>query len=192
VRAAGGVSLPLGVSGDREADIVAMVRKGLAGADVLVLSGGVSAGDRDLVPAGLARAGVRRVFHRIDLKPGKPAWFGIRGRTLVFGLPGNPVSAQVTFALLVAPALAALRGEPDPRPSLVPARLRGGAPREGWRTTYRPALSGRERDGSLSVRLADWNGSGDFVNFARADALVLRPARSPAADDGDPVQVLLL
>jgi molybdopterin biosynthesis enzyme len=102
------------------------------------------------------------------------------------------VSAQVTFALLVAPALAALRGEPAPEPRLHEARLAGGAPREGGRTAYRPARLRRGRDGRLSVRLVPWHGSGDFVNFARADALVVRAARARAARDGERVEVLLL
>jgi molybdopterin molybdotransferase len=192
VREAGGIPVTLGVAGDREEEIRAAFRRGLARADVVVLSGGVSAGDRDLVPAVLRKAGVRRVFHRVDLRPGKPAFFGVRGRTLVFGLPGNPVSAQVTFALLVAPALAALRGEPAPGPRLLPARLQGRAPREGGRTTFRPAKVSRGKDGTLRARLVPWNGSGDFVGFARADALVRRSPGAPAARPGDPVEVLLL
>jgi molybdopterin molybdotransferase len=192
VRAAGGVPLCLGAAGDREAEILALVRRGLAAAEVLLLTGGVSAGDRDLVPPVLARAGVRKVFHRVDLRPGKPVWFGRKGRTLVFGLPGNPVSAQVTFALLAAPALAALRGDPDPGPTLRPARLRGGAPRGGGRTAFLPAAVRRDREGRLVARLVPWNGSGDFVHFARAAALVRREARAPAARDGAGCEVLLL
>lgn len=192
VRAAGGVPVPLGTSRDRAGDLLRFARRGLRGADVLVLSGGVSMGDRDLVPAALVRAGVRRVFHKVDLRPGKPAWFGVRGRTLVFGLPGNPVSAQVTFALLVAPAIAALRGDPEPAPRLLPARLEGKAPREGGRTAYRPAAVRRSRGGELRARLVPWNGSGDFVGFARADALLLREGGAPALRDGAAVEVLLL
>jgi molybdopterin molybdotransferase len=192
VRAAGGVPLCLGSAGDREAEILALVRRGLAAAEMVLLTGGVSAGDRDLVPPVLARAGVRQVFHRVDMKPGKPVWFGVKGRTLVFGLPGNPVSAQVTFALLAAPALAALRGDPSPGPALEPARLEGGAPREGGRTAFRPAAVRRDRRGRLRARLVPWNGSGDFVGFARAGGLVRREARAAAARDGDPCEVLLL
>ena len=135
---------------------------------------------------------MRKVFHKVDVKPGKPVWFGARGRTLVFGVPGNPVSAQVTFALFVAPALAAMRGEPAPGPALVPALLAGKAPREGKRTAYRPASIRRAKDGTLRARLLPWNGSGDFVGFARADALVLREGGAPAAREGATVEVLLL
>ncbi len=192
VRAAGGVPSPIGTARDRPGDLLRLVRRGLRAAEVLLLTGGVSAGDRDLVPAALRRAGVREVFHRVDLRPGKPVWFGVRGRTLVFGLPGNPVSAQATFALLVAPALAALRGDPEPGPRLLPARMEGGAPREGGRTAFRPARVRRARDGSLRARLVPWNGSGDFVGFARADALLRREGGAGPLQDGDPVQILLL
>jgi molybdopterin molybdotransferase len=140
----------------------------------------------------LLRSGVEKVFHKIDLKPGKPIWFGTKGRTLVFGLPGNPVSAQATFALVVAPALAALRGEPRPRPALEPALLDGPAPREGARLTFRPAALRRDGKGRLRARLLPWNGSGDFVNFARADALLRRAPGAPAARRGEECEVLLL
>lgn len=192
VRAAGGVAVPLGAAGDREAEILALARRGLQAAEVLLVSGGVSAGDRDLVPPVLARAGVRKVFHKVDVKPGKPIWFGTKGRTLVFGLPGNPVSAQVAFALFVAPALAALRGDPAAGHALVEARLAGKAPREGRRTAWRPASVLRAADGTLRARLLPWNGSGDFVGFARADALVRREGGAPAARAGERVEVLLL
>jgi len=191
-RAAGGVPVPLGTSRDRPAALRALARRGLARAEVLVLSGGVSAGDRDLVPPVLRGMGVREVFHRIDLRPGKPAWFGVKGRRLVFGLPGNPVSAQVTFALLVAPALAALRGDPLPGHRLREARLRGGAPAEGGRTAYRPARVVEDALGSLEARLVPWNGSGDLVGFARANALLRRAGHAPAARAGTLVEVLLL
>ena len=75
-----------------------------------MLSGGVSVGPHDHVKPALAACGVDEVFWRVALRPGKPTWFGTRGDALVFGLPGNPVSAMVTFLLFARPALAALQG----------------------------------------------------------------------------------
>ncbi len=75
-----------------------------------VICGGVSVGEHDHVKGALAELGVEQVFWGVALRPGKPTWFGSRGETLVFGLPGNPVSAMVTFLLLVRPALAVLSG----------------------------------------------------------------------------------
>lgn len=82
----------------------------LSSADVVIVSGGVSVGPHDHVKPALAELGVAEVFWGVSLQPGKPTWFGTREYKLVFGLPGNPVSAAVTFSLFVAPALAALQG----------------------------------------------------------------------------------
>ena len=99
----------LGIVADDEAQLEAQVRRGLA-ADLLVISGGVSMGQYDLVPAVLERAGVRQVFHKVAIKPGKPAFFGTAGAGLVLGMPGNPESCYVIFRMLAEPALAAMAG----------------------------------------------------------------------------------
>lgn len=98
------------------------LRRGLA-ADVLVTSGGVSVGPHDLVRRVEAELGVEEVFWRVAIKPGKPVAFGVCGSTLVFGLPGNPVSALVGCELFVKPALAALQGAAEPLPRFEPGRL---------------------------------------------------------------------
>ncbi len=97
--------------------------------DVLITSGGVSVGPHDLVRASLEALGTKEVFWRVAVKPGKPIAFGVRGDTLVFGLPGNPVSSLVGFELFVRPALRALQGARDPGPQLPagPPRARGRA-----------------------------------------------------------------
>ena len=98
------------------------VGQGLAG-DVLITSGGVSVGPHDYVRRSLAAVGVEEVFWRVALRPGKPIAFAVRERTLVFGLPGNPVSSLVCFELFVRPALLALQGVTNPRPVFLPGRL---------------------------------------------------------------------
>jgi molybdopterin molybdotransferase len=100
---------------DREATRAA-IAAALERADVLVISGGVSVGPHDHVRPALDELGVQERFWGVALQPGKPTWFGTRGERLVFGLPGNPVSAVVTFSLFAAPALRALQGAPPPRP----------------------------------------------------------------------------
>jgi molybdopterin molybdotransferase len=102
-RLAGADVRALGVAPDRQDAIEAALRAGLP-ADVLVVSGGVSAGDYDLVEPALLALGARLLFTRVAVKPGAPLVFGRLGEALVFGLPGNPVSAQVTFDLFVRPA----------------------------------------------------------------------------------------
>jgi molybdopterin molybdotransferase len=108
--------------GDDETALRAALGRGL-GADVLVTTGGVSVGEHDLVRASLVRLGVEEVFWGVAVRPGRPIAFGVAGRTLVFGLPGNPVSTLVGFELFVRPALLALQGAADPGPELLPGRL---------------------------------------------------------------------
>ena len=108
-RLAGAEVRLLGVAPDRQDAIAEALRAGLA-ADVLVVSGGVSAGDYDLVEPALLELGATFLFTKVAVKPGAPLVFGRRGATLVFGLPGNPVSAQVTFDLFVRPALLKMQG----------------------------------------------------------------------------------
>src|SRR5207237_9910647 len=92
-------------------------------ADLVVTSGGVSVGPHDLVRRVAAELGVEEVFWRVAVKPGKPIAFGVRGSTLVFGLPGNPVSSLVGFELFVRPAVAALQRAAEPGPAFDEARL---------------------------------------------------------------------
>jgi molybdopterin molybdotransferase len=123
VAGAGGRANALRVADDR-ATTERAVGDALDGADVVVLSGGVSVGPHDHVKPALQANGVDEVFWRVALRPGKPTWFGVRRSdgTLVFGLPGNPVSAYVTFMLFARPALAALQGA-DPRLPMRRARM---------------------------------------------------------------------
>jgi molybdopterin molybdotransferase len=105
-------------------------------ADVLIVSGGVSVGPHDHVKPAFEACGVEEVFWRVRIKPGKPLWFGRHGNTLVFGLPGNPLSAIVCTALFVLPALRRLRGEADPGPHFGRGRLGEPAGPSDNRTTF--------------------------------------------------------
>src|SRR5438067_2226215 len=119
---AGVVVEPLAaVADDRQAHRAALAR-GLE-ADILVTSGGVSVGPHDLVRGVEAELGVEEVFWRVAVKPGKPVSFGVRDRTLVFGLPGNPVSSLVCFELFVRPAVLALQGHAQPEPAFAIGEL---------------------------------------------------------------------
>jgi molybdopterin molybdotransferase len=145
----------------------ASIEQALEKADVLIISGGVSVGPHDHVKGALAALGVEEVFWRVALRPGKPTWFGTRGRTLVFGLPGNPVSAMVTFLLFARPALAALQGAAaDP-------------PRERAVLTQAIPRS-PERDECARVRVRDGRaeltgpqGSHQLTSMLAADALAI-------------------
>ena len=152
---AGAEAIELGIARDDRERLKQWIEQGLA-ADVLVLSGGVSAGAFDLVPEVLSELGVEQVFHKVALRPGKPLWFGVKDdgerRVLVFGLPGNPVSSFVCFELFARPAIAALSGRgfvgaPTIQARLAPriysqrrkGRLSAGADRADERGTRRPA-----------------------------------------------------
>ena len=151
--------------------------------DVLLITGGVSAGQRDLVPAALAELGVSCVFHKVRLKPGKPVWFGIgpprreRPAPLVFGLPGNPVSGLVGFLVFVKPSLAILAGRPAPESFGPRARLSAGFAQRGDRTTFYPSRvvdSPRdERPGLLTIETLPWSGSADLRTAAAADGFAI-------------------
>ena len=123
IRQAQAVPRPLERAPDDMEALVCMIRQGLASSEVLVIAGGVSVGTRDCVRPALARCGVRELFWKVNIKPGMPVFFGRRGRRLVFGLPGNPVSVFVTFEEFVRPVLAALLGQAWPDAYDTPARL---------------------------------------------------------------------
>jgi molybdopterin molybdotransferase len=143
-------------------------------ADVVLTSGGVSVGRHDLVRSLLAELGVEEVFWGVAVRPGKPLFFGTSGRTLVFGLPGNPVSSLVGFELFVRPALAALQGAAEPGPLYLPGRLRHARRRNAARGELARATA-RVEDGAVVLDLLEGQESHMIVRGARADALVLVP-----------------
>ncbi|HSC49113.1 MAG TPA: gephyrin-like molybdotransferase Glp [Gaiellaceae bacterium] len=143
--------------------------------DVLVTSGGASVGPHDLVRAIESELGVDEVFWRVAVKPGKPVSFGVRGRTLVFGLPGNPVSSLVGFELFVRPAVLALQGHAEPLPRLESGALTAGLRRSPQRDQL---VRARRRSGAgAAVELEPLTGqeSHMIARAAAADALVLVP-----------------
>jgi molybdopterin molybdotransferase len=128
-------------------------------------------GKTDYVPAALAEAGVRPVFHKVRQKPGKPLWFGLApGGRPVFALPGNPASVLVCLYRYVLPALRGAMGE-TPEPSRF-ARLEAGAPATGSLAHFRPVRAAAGPDGSLLAAFAENQGSGDFSGWARCDGFV--------------------
>jgi molybdopterin molybdotransferase len=192
---AGALPRYLGIARDRMDSLAPLIDEGLH-AHVLILSGGVSAGKLDLVPAALSAAGVVARLHQVALKPGKPFFFGSRDRpgsprTLVFGLPGNPVSSLVCFELFVRPALRRLRGLADAGPRYVSATLTEDFPYRSDRPTYHPAVLAGESDG-YRVRPVPWLGSADLRALTRANALMVLPAGDHLHRSGQCLDVLSL
>lgn len=171
------------VADDEDATRAALER-GLD-ADVLVTSGGVSVGPHDLVRQLLAGVGAEEVFWRVAVKPGKPVAFAVRGATLVFGLPGNPVSSLVGFELFVRPALFALQGARDPGPHWLPGRVA----RALRRNDQRDELVRARRDGDLLEPIVGQE-SHMIARSAAADALVLVPRGDGMVDEGAQVRWL--
>lgn len=153
--------------------------------DVLVTSGGVSVGPHDLVRRLLAELGAREVFWRVAVKPGKPVAFAVRGDTLVFGLPGNPVSSLVGFELFVRAALRALQGARDPGPQWLPGRLSVAL----RRNDQRDELVRARRDGDVLVPIVGQE-SHMIARSAAADALVLVPRGEGLLDEGAQIRWL--
>jgi len=160
-------------------------------ADVVVTSGGVSVGPHDLVRRVEAELGVEEVFWRVSVKPGKPIAFGVRERTLVFGLPGNPVSALVGFVLFVEPAIRALQGVPDPLPRFDRGRLVAARRRNPERDELVRARLRRSEDGPLLEPLTGQE-SHMIARSAAADALVFVPRGEGELGDGASVDYLRL
>jgi len=160
-------------------------------ADVVVTSGGVSVGPHDLVRRVEAELGVEEVFWRVSVKPGKPIAFGVRERTLVFGLPGNPVSALVGFVLFVEPAIRALQGVPDPLPRFERGRLVAARRRNPERDELVRARLRRSQDGPLLEPLTGQE-SHMIARSAAADALVFVPRGEGELGDGASVDYLRL
>ncbi len=166
-------------------------------ADVMIISGGVSAGEKDLVPAALRDFGVACVFHKVRVKPGKPLWFGVgpaRGPdpgTLVFGLPGNPVSSLVCYLLFIRPALYAMEGRPTLRLQPRSLRLAGRFAHRGDRPTYFPARLVADSGGML-IETLDWAGSADLYTVACADGFAVFPAGDRDYAPGEPVEFVAM
>jgi molybdopterin molybdotransferase len=185
---AGGVPHSLGIGRDRVDDLRQLITEGLR-ASILILSGGVSAGKLDLVPGVLQELAVQPHFHKVKMKPGKPAFFGSRDGTLVFGLPGNPVSSLVCFELFVRPAIRRLAGHADPGPFEVRALLAEDFPYRSDRPTYHPAWL-ESRETGWSVRPVAWFGSPDLRGLTRANSFVILPAGDYLHRAGKPMAVL--
>jgi molybdopterin molybdotransferase len=190
----GGVPRWIGIARDNEPHLRQLIGQALE-ADVIVLSGGVSAGKVDLVPAVLGSMGVEALIHKVRLKPGKPMYFGVKRRegkppALVFGLPGNPVSSLVCFELFVRPALRTLMGLP-PGPRWIKAKLKANVTYKTDRPTYHPAVLEIVDDG-WAVQPVPWFGSPDLRGVTAGNALVLFDEGEGIYRAGDSLLTMLL
>lgn len=187
VAAAGGMPTVLPVAPDQLDATVALVEQGLQ-ADLLLLSGGVSAGEYDFVEAALAQCGAEFFFTRVKIRPGAPLVFGrARGRYF-FGLPGNPLSTAVTFEVFARAALELLSGIAEPMLPLVEARITRTLREKPGLTRFLPATL---ENGTARVTHIEWKGSSDVPSLARSNAFIIAAADREIYQEGDAVSVLL-
>jgi molybdopterin molybdotransferase len=183
--------ISLGIAPDRVEELRELTREGLR-RDVLLLCGGVSMGELDLVEGVLAELGCRAVFDAVAIQPGKPLVFAVHPGGLVFGLPGNPASVMVGFWLFVRPALRRLLGHEEGWWSgAVAGTLAAPLPGARGRDRFLPAEI-ELRDGVLHVKPVVPRGSHDLAAYARGTALVRAQAGAPAAPAGAGCEVLPL
>jgi molybdopterin molybdotransferase len=170
---------------------LARALRAVRGHDAIVTVGGVSVGERDLVRAALADAGATMEAWRVAMRPGKPFTFGRWGRAAVFGLPGNPASALVSFELFVRPALRALAGIPGTGRLRIAARLAGRVEKLAEATVFLRARLRPGRDG-LVVEPLRTQLSGDLSSTSLVDALAIMPAGRRVVPDGARVEAIVL
>ena len=194
----GGIPRILGIALDSEDSLVARLRQGLD-ADMLITTGGVSAGDYDVVKDILAKEG-EIAFWTVRMKPGKPLAFGtIRGGSKAgivrniphLGLPGNPVSSMVTFELFVRPAILKMMGKKNLAKPTIEAVLEDSVVNSDGRRILARAVV-KERDGRYFARLTGPQGSGILTSMSLANGLVIIPEDKAKVEAGDVVQVMML
>ncbi|MEO6000565.1 MAG: molybdopterin-binding protein, partial [Chitinophagaceae bacterium] len=154
-------------------------------ADILIISGAVSAGDADFVPGVLEELGVKKLFHKLAIKPGKPMWCGqMRTGGMVFALPGNPFSSLVTFLLMIEDYLYRCFGLPEP--VLLALPLNGQRQKKSTLDEFFPVRIGGNPIAAIPVF---FNSSGDILAALQADGLAWQPASTQSLENGNVVQV---
>ena len=189
LRGLGVIPVPLPAARDSLPEIEAALRKALE-ADVVITMGGVSVGAYDFVQEAFENVGIEPGFWKVRIKPGKPLAFAQFEGKPVIGVPGNPISAMITFEILVAPCLRKMLGDPRPHPQPVLARLRDGYRRRPGRVEIARATATREGD-EIVVTLHDRQGSGSLPSFVGINALVILPSDKAELAAGEQVEALL-
>ncbi len=190
---AGAVVERLPLSGDETSLLKKHITGAAKGCDMVVTSGGVSMGVYDVTKSALKELDAEIFFERVALRPGKPTVFArLPNGTLVFGLPGNPVSVSVTFNLFARAALLAMQSATEPALKQETAALARSVKGTTERDSYLPAQLTTNDDGELIAFPLKWGGSSDFVAFAVATALVIIPANVKSVEAGSLVSVVRL
>lgn len=190
VLSSGGEPHRLGIARDKRENLLARIEEGLS-YQLLLLSGGVSVGDYDLVTDALKKAGVKMLFWKVAVKPGKPTFFGVRKGRLVFGLPGYPVSSMVNFENLVRPAIFSMLGRDDWQRIRVKAILEKAVSSRGRRKKIIRAKLVKEGDKYLAVPATSQQ-SGVLKSMVWADGFLILPKEVERIEKGEEVFLELL
>jgi molybdopterin molybdotransferase len=188
VSLAGGEPMVLGNAPDDVAELRVRIEEALK-ADIVILTGGVSVGKYDLVEQVLQEMHVEFFFDAIAIRPGRPAVFGARNNTPVFGLPGNPVSTMVTFELLVVPAIEAMSGHPPGSLHLFKAKLAHPVDEKPPLAHFLPARV-KWADGQATVEALHWEGSGDIGAVVRGNCFLVVHESKQKLESGEIVDIL--
>lgn len=184
--------IDLGIGRDDRQQLRALIQRGTAEADVLLTSGGVSAGEKDYLPGLLAEMGMERIFHKVAVKPGKPLLFGKIGRCLVFGLPGNVVSVLSSFHLFVKPALRLLAGRTEWKNPVWYARMGQAMRNPGGRTNFVRCRLSHSPTGLPIAFPTGQQGSGMLTSMRGADGFAVIPADLEEIGEFDEVEFMPL
>ncbi|GHA12065.1 molybdopterin molybdenumtransferase MoeA [Devosia pacifica] len=177
------------VRDNRQSAVLALSEALDSGFDILITTGGASVGEHDIVQDVLQDLGVEIDFWRVNMRPGKPLMFGHRGKTLVFGLPGNPVSAMVTATVFILPALRRWLGLAEAQPLRLP--LAGTTTPNGSRRHFLRGRIVTTENGTVVLPIPQTD-SAHLSSLASADALIIQPEDDPGGAEGDLVWVLPL
>jgi len=180
----------LGIAGDKKEKILSKVKEGLK-SDILILSGGVSVGKYDLVKETLRDAGVKTLFWKVAVKPGKPTFFGVKENTLVFGLPGYPVSSMLNFENLIKPAIFSMLGRKDWNRLAIKAYLREDIKNKSKRENFIRVKMTKE-DGDWWATPVSSQRSGVLKSLIRADGLIVVPKEVEKVRAGEKIEVKVL
>ncbi|MDY0016328.1 MAG: molybdopterin molybdotransferase MoeA [Candidatus Delongbacteria bacterium] len=178
----------IGIAGDDERSLSLKLTEGLK-SDILLISGGVSMGEFDLVPKVLESLGVKKIFHKVAIKPGKPVFFGKTDKCLVFGLPGNPLSNFVGFELFVKTAVRKMTGETELLPVYGEAELTAEFRHKGDRDNYYPAVL-KNIEGRMFIDPVHSNGSADITSLSKANCFLIGATGKKSYIAGDIIYYL--
>ena len=191
VDAAGGIGINLGIAQDNPDSLKSMLQ-GATGADMLVTIGGASVGDYDLVKSVLGKEGLDITFSRVAMRPGKPLIFGTMYEKPMLGLPGNPVSAGVTAALFLKPAIDVMLGRDVAAQERETAVLTRDLPENDRRQDYLRSVLGRNEAGDLTVQPFEKQDSSMLALFSSADCLAVREPFAEPAKTGERIEIIRL